>query len=78
MVGFVFTAQWVKEGGEWKLLVLPSPSMSARKSIMDKVRSLRLHSRTGSIYVVANLLNPLIRRWQSYYCHFIKKSLNDL
>ena len=78
MGGFVFAPKWVKESGEWQLLVLPSPCSSAKKAIMDKIRSLRLHTRTGSIYVVANLLNPLIRGWQNYYCHFIKRSLNDL
>src|SRR5665213_1375245 len=78
MGGFVFTPQWVKEERGWKLMILPSPSKSAKKSIMDKNRSLRLHTRTGSIYVVANLLNPLVRGWQNYYCHFIKRDLNDL
>ena len=78
MGGFVFTLQWVKEGKESKLLILPTPSKSARKNIMDKIRSLRLHTRTGSIYVVANLLNPLVRGWKKYYCHFIKRNLNDL
>src|SRR5665647_817348 len=78
MGGFVFTPQWVKVQGEFRLMVLPSPSKSAKKAIMDKIRSLRLHTRTGSIYVVANLLNPLIRSWQNYYCHFIKRDLNDL
>ena len=67
-----------KAEGEWKLLVLPSPSRSARKSIMDKIRCLKLHTRTGSIYVVVNLLNPMVRGWQNYYCHFIKRDLNDL
>ena len=28
---------------------------------LNKIRSLKLHTRTGSIYVVANLLNPLVR-----------------
>jgi RNA-directed DNA polymerase len=78
MGGFIFTPQWVKEAGEWKLMILPSPSPSSKKSIMDKIRGLRLHTRTGSIYVVANLINPLIRGWQNYYCHFIKRDLNDL
>jgi RNA-directed DNA polymerase len=78
MGNFVFIPQWVKQEGEWKLLVLPSPSKSARKSIMDKIRSLKLHTRTGSIYVLANLLNPLVRGWQNYYCHFIKRDLIDL
>ena len=78
MGGFVFTPQWVKEGEERKLLILPSPSKAAKKAIMDKIRSLKLHTRTGSIYVVANLLNPLVRGWQNYYCHFIKRNLNDL
>jgi RNA-directed DNA polymerase len=78
MGGFDFTPQWVKMESEWKLRILPSPSKASKKRIMDKVRSLRLHTRTGSIYVVANLLNPLVRGWQNYYCHFIKRDLNDL
>ncbi len=78
MGGYAFTPQWVKVEGEWKLLTLPSPSKASKKSIMDKIRSLKLHTRTGSIYVVANLLNPLVRGWQNYYCHFIKRDLNDL
>lgn len=78
MGGFEFTPHWVKMEGEWKLRILPSPSKASKKAIMDKIRSLRLHTRTGSIYVVANLLNPLVRGWQNYYCHFIKRDLNDL
>jgi RNA-directed DNA polymerase len=78
MGGFVFTPQWVKMEDEWKLRILPSPSKASKKVIMDKIRSLKLHTRTGSIYVVANLLNPLLRGWQNYYCHFIKRDLNDL
>jgi group II intron reverse transcriptase/maturase len=78
MGGFDFIPQWVKVEGEWQLLILPSPSKVSKKKIMDKIRSLRLHTRTGSIYVVANLLNPLVRGWQNYYCHFIKRDLNDL
>ena len=78
MGGYDFTPQWVKVEGEWKLLILPSPSKASKKRIMDKIRSLKLHTRTGSIYVVANLLNPLVRGWQNYYCHFIKRDLNDL
>lgn len=78
MGGFVFAPRWVRVEGEHRLLVLPSPSRSSRKSIMNKIRSLQLHRRTGSIYVVANLLNPLVRGWQNYYCYFIKRDLNDL
>ena len=83
MGGFEFIPKWVKVEGDpiaigWKLLILPSPSKASKKRIMDKIRSLRLHTRTGSIYVVANLLNPLVRGWQNYYCYFIKRDLNDL
>jgi len=78
MGGYLFKPQWVKVEGEWKLRVLPSPSRASKKAIMDKIGSLKLHTRTGSIYVVANLLNPLVRGWQNYYCHFIKRDLNDL
>ncbi len=78
MGGFDFTPQWVKVECEWQLLILPSPSKASKKRIMDKIRSLKLHTRTGSIYVVANLLNPLVRGWQNYYCYFIKRDLNDL
>jgi group II intron reverse transcriptase/maturase len=78
MGGFDFIPQWVKVEGEWKLLILPSPSKASKKRIMDKIRELKLHTRTGSIYVVANLLNPLVRGWQNYYCYFIKRDLNDV
>ena len=78
MGGFVFIPKWVKVEGAWKLLILPTPSKASKKRIMDQIRSLKLHTRTGSIYVVANLLNPLVRGWQNYYCHFIKRELNDL
>jgi len=76
MGGFEFKPQWVKVRGERKLLILPSPSRQSKKAIMDKVRGLKLHTRTGSIYVVANLLNPLVRGWQNYYCALIKRDLN--
>ena len=49
MGGYKFTPQWVKVEGEWKLLILPSPSKASKKAIMDKIRSLKLHTRTGSI-----------------------------
>jgi len=78
MGGYIFKPQWVKVEGKWKLRILPSPSRASKKAIMGKIRSLKLHTRTGSIYVVANLLNPLVRGWQNYYCHFIKRDLNDL
>ena len=83
MGGFDFIPQRVKVEGDpisigWKLLILPSLSKASKKRIMDKIRSLKLHTRTGSIYVVANLLNPLVRGWQNYYCYFIKRDLNDL
>jgi len=80
MGGFEFKPQWVKVKGkgERKVVILPSPTQQSKKAIMDKVRSLKLHTRTGSIYVVAKLLNPLVRGWQNYYCHFIKRDLNDL
>ena len=78
MGGYAFKPKWLKSEGEWKLVILPTPSQTSKKTIMDKIRSLRLHTRTGSIYVVANLLNPLIRGWQNYYCHFYKGDLNDI
>ena len=78
MGGYEFKPQWVKVEGEWKVRILPSPSKASKKAIMDKIRSLKLHTRTGSIYVVANLINPLVRGWQNYYCHFIKRDLNDV
>ena len=62
----------------WRLLILPSPSKASKKSIMDKIRSLKLPTRMRSIYVLANLLNPLVRGGQNYYCYFIKRDLNEL
>ncbi len=44
MGGFAFAPNWVKVAGEWTLQVLPSPSKAAKKSIMDNIRSLKLHT----------------------------------
>ena len=47
MGGFEFAPQWVKEAGEWKLMILPSLTLSAKKTIMDKLSGFKLHTRTG-------------------------------
>ena len=78
MGGFAFTPKWVRMKGEWKLRIQPSPSKASKIAIMDKIRRLKLHTRTGSKYLVAKLLNLLVRGWQNYYCHFIKRDLSDL
>ncbi|MEO6870322.1 MAG: reverse transcriptase domain-containing protein [Ginsengibacter sp.] len=47
MGGYEFKPQWVKGDGEWKFCILPSTSKASKKAIMDKVRSLKIHTRTG-------------------------------
>jgi RNA-directed DNA polymerase len=75
---FTFQPVYAKVDGKLKLMTLPVPSRRSKKGIVQKLRDLNLHKRTGSIYVVANLVNPLVRGWIDYYCHFYHRSLDDI
>lgn len=55
---------------------LPAISNDALKKIGTKVRSWRLHRRTGSSAAdLAQMINPVVRGWMNYYGSFYRTAL---
>jgi RNA-directed DNA polymerase len=55
---------------------LPAISKDALKRIGQRVRSWRLHRRTGSTAEdLAELINPVVRGWMAYYGAFYRTAL---
>jgi RNA-directed DNA polymerase len=58
------------------LCFLPAISKDALKKIGKRVRSWRLHRRTGSTAEdLARIINPVVRGWMAYYGAFYRTAL---
>lgn len=58
---------------------LPAVSKDALKKIGKRVRSWRLHRRTGSTAAdLARMINPVVRGWMAYYGAFYRTALHPL
>ena len=58
---------------------LPAVSRDALKRIGARVRSWRLHRRTGTTLAdLARWVNPIVRGWMNYYGAFYRSALNPL
>lgn len=62
------------------LLLLYGACMSttAKKAVIDKIRSLRVHRLKVSIERLSELLNPMLSGWINYYCKFNKWTTSRL
>lgn len=55
---------------------LPAISKDALKKISARLRSWRLHRRTGSSAAdIARMINPVVRGWMAYYGAFYRTAL---
>jgi RNA-directed DNA polymerase len=45
-------------------------SRKSKSSILEKLRSMKIHKMRTSIEVVSQRLSPIIRGWMNYYCKF--------
>ena len=61
-----------------KLLYGACMSTTAKKAVIDKIRSLRVHRLKVSIERLSELLNPMLRGWINYYCKFNKWTTSGL
>jgi RNA-directed DNA polymerase len=58
---------------------LPAVSKDALKTMSRRLRSWRLHRRTGTeLHELAAAINPVIRGWMNYYGKFCRTALNPL
>ena len=61
-----------------KLLYGACMSTTAKKAVIDKIRSLRVHRLKVSIERLSELLNPMLIGWINYYCKFNKWTTSGL
>ncbi len=79
-LGFTFRPRSArrKDGAKF-VSFLPAISNDALKKISARVRSWRLHRRTGSTGEdLARVINPIVRGWMAYYGAFYRSALYPL
>ena len=58
---------------------LPAISPKAEKSILEKIRSLHIKSRSDlSLQEIAKWINPMIQGWLNYYSRYTKSAMNKV
>jgi RNA-directed DNA polymerase len=68
-----------RDGASMFAAFLPAVSKDALKRMSEEVRSWRVHLRTTSdLAELAELINPVVRGWVSYYGRFYRTELNGL
>lgn len=77
-LGYTFRRRISKNSKRNTLFVnfTPAVSKSSMKSMRQKIRKLRVRSRTElSIAQMADWLNPIINGWLRYYAHYCKSAM---
>jgi group II intron reverse transcriptase/maturase len=79
-LGYTFRARGARnKDGKMFLSFLPAISKEALTKISARVRSWRLHHRTGRSFAdLAREINPVVRGWMNYYGAFYKSALYRL
>ena len=79
-LGYTFRPRAARDGkGGIFTSFLPAISKSALKRLSARVRSWRLHLRTGSTFTgLARTINPIVRGWMQYYGRFYRTALYPL
>lgn len=62
----------------WKLTYFPVMSQASKKEARRRLRKIVTKRFRGSIRVLAQLLNPVIRGWYQYFCKYSKWTVRDL
>ncbi|MFC4600101.1 group II intron reverse transcriptase/maturase [Cohnella hongkongensis] len=71
-LGYTFRRVFIKDRlGRLQFNFLPSVSVKSAKAFRDKIKSMRIHSYTGSkIEMIAEMLSPMVRGWLNYFTKF--------
>lgn len=60
-----------KPTGRSNLTFTPGVGKAAKKRLLEKVKSSRIGRRSDlSLHDIAKALNPMVRGWLNYFCHF--------
>lgn len=69
-LGFTIKLQMVRTKGGLKLMTTHVISSKSKSSVLEKLRSLKIHKMRTSIESVSARLSPIIRGVMNYYCKF--------
>ncbi|KKO52355.1 group II intron reverse transcriptase/maturase [Paenibacillus sp. DMB20] len=71
-LGYTFRRMFIKDRlGRLQFNFLPSVSAKSAKAFRDKIKSMRIHSYTGSkIEMIAEMLSPMVSGWLNYFTKF--------
>ncbi len=78
-LGYTFKMRGAKsKNGNLFRSFLPAIGDKAIKKILEKMKELEIHSRTDrTLSEIADICNPIIRGWITYYGKFYKSALNE-
>lgn len=78
-LGYTFKMRGAKsKNGNLFRSFLPAIGDKAIKKIIEKMKDLEIHSRTDrTLSEIADICNPIIRGWITYYGKFYKSALNE-
>ena len=76
-LGYTFRKVLIKDRlGRLQMNFIASVSKNAGQALKDKVKSLKIHKRTGSkIEMIAEKLNPILRGWMNYFGKFNRSAM---
>lgn len=71
-LGYTFKGVFIKcRNGSMGINFIASASKTSNKAFREKIKSLRLHKKTGcKIDMIAEVINPIIRGWINYFGKF--------
>jgi len=76
-LGYTFRKVLIKDRlGRLQMNFIATVSKNAGQALKDKVKSLKIHKRTGSkIEMIAKQLNPILRGWMNYFGKFNRSAM---
>ncbi len=80
-LGYTFCARQAptRDGNSMFSAFLPAVSKDALKRMSGEVRAWRIHLRTGTeLEDLPTWVNPIVRRWMTYYGRYYRTALNGL
>lgn len=80
-LGYEFRARGAENKKTKKVFTsfLPAISPKSEKSILEKIKSLRIHTKSDlSLQDIAKWINPMLRGWINYYGKYTQSAMNSV
>lgn len=70
-LGYTIKPIWAKKNNSFGVLIAPVMSVKSMKSVLGKIRNMKIHKMRSKIEEIAVRLNPVITGVINYYCKFM-------